>query len=148
MHANRRNRPPTIAALNDPEVRADFAVDELYRPLDEARWQAAINRILTANPRLRMHVANRIAARLRPGRQRRHARPAPAPAPRHEAQRGPPHHGPGQGPPGVQLGHRGQGTSAMETYDVKDGGKLFGKSVTVMYSNGKVMDITNADLGS
>jgi hypothetical protein len=36
----------------------------------------------------------------------------------------------------------------METYDVKDGGKLFGKSVTVMYSNGKVMDITNADLGS
>jgi hypothetical protein len=42
-----------MAALNDPEVRADFAVDELYRALDEAgHWQAEINRILTANPRL------------------------------------------------------------------------------------------------
>jgi hypothetical protein len=36
----------------------------------------------------------------------------------------------------------------METYDVKDGAKRVGKSVTVMYSNGKVMDITNTDLGS
>jgi hypothetical protein len=53
-----------------------------------------------------------------------------------------------QGPPGVQLGHRGLGTSAMETYDVRDGAKRVGKSVTVMYSNGKVMDITNTDLGS
>jgi hypothetical protein len=42
----------------------------------------------------------------------------------------------------------GLGTSSMESYDVKDGGKLFGKSVTVMYSNGKVIDITNTDLGS
>jgi hypothetical protein len=42
----------------------------------------------------------------------------------------------------------GLGTSSMEAHDVKDGGKLFGKSVTVMYSNGKVMAITNTDLGS
>jgi hypothetical protein len=38
----------------------------LYRALNEAgRWQAEINRILTANPRLRMHAANRITQRRR-----------------------------------------------------------------------------------
>jgi hypothetical protein len=42
----------------------------------------------------------------------------------------------------------GLGTSSMETYDVKDGGKLFGKSVTVFYSNGRVMDVTKTDLGA
>jgi hypothetical protein len=53
-----------------------------------------------------------------------------------------------QGPPGVRLGLRGLGTSATGTYDVNYGGKRFGKSVTVMYSNGKVMEITNTDVGS
>jgi hypothetical protein len=42
----------------------------------------------------------------------------------------------------------GLGTSAAETFDVKDGGKLFGKSVTVFYSNGRVIDITSTDLGA
>jgi hypothetical protein len=41
----------------------------------------------------------------------------------------------------------GLGTSAIENYDVKDGGKLFGKSVMVSYSNGHVIDITSTDLG-
>ena len=43
---------------------------------------------------------------------------------------------------------QGLGTSAMESYDVKDGGKLFGKSVTVFYVNDRVNDITNTDMGS
>jgi hypothetical protein len=42
----------------------------------------------------------------------------------------------------------GLGTSSMETYDIKDGGKLFGKSVTVFYSNDRVADITKTDLGA
>jgi hypothetical protein len=42
----------------------------------------------------------------------------------------------------------GLGATALESYDVKDGGKLFGKSVTVMYSNNRVMDITKTDLGA
>jgi hypothetical protein len=42
----------------------------------------------------------------------------------------------------------GLGTSAAETFDVKDGGNLFGKSVTVMYSNGRVIDVTSTDLGA
>jgi len=42
----------------------------------------------------------------------------------------------------------GLGQSAMETYDVKDGGNLFGKSVTIFYSDHRVNDITKTDLGS
>jgi hypothetical protein len=42
----------------------------------------------------------------------------------------------------------GLGESAMETYDVKDGGKLLGKSVTVFYSDHRVADITQTDLGA
>lgn len=41
----------------------------------------------------------------------------------------------------------GIGTSRLESYDVKDGGQLFGKSVTVTYLDGKVSDITKTDLG-
>jgi len=42
----------------------------------------------------------------------------------------------------------GLSTSRVETFDVKDGGKLFGKSVTVFYSNGHVNDVTKTDLGA
>jgi hypothetical protein len=42
----------------------------------------------------------------------------------------------------------GVGESAMETYDIKDGGKLLGKSVTVFYSDHRVADITQTDLGA
>jgi hypothetical protein len=41
----------------------------------------------------------------------------------------------------------GLGSSAIESYNVKDGGRLFGKSVTITYSNGRVIDVTKTDLG-
>jgi hypothetical protein len=150
-----QEQPPRIAALNDPAVGADFAVEEPYRALNEAgRWQAEINRILTANPRLRMHVANRITQRRRRpranlalwGQSSRSTviRSRTVPQERLTVKTILKIPAGIQGPPGVQLGLRGLGTSATETYD----GKRFGKSVTVMYSNGTVMEITNTDVGS
>jgi hypothetical protein len=41
----------------------------------------------------------------------------------------------------------GVGTSRIESFDVKDGGQVFGKSVTITYLDGKVSDITKTDLG-
>lgn len=42
----------------------------------------------------------------------------------------------------------GVGNMAIESFDVKDGGRLFGKSVTVTYDNGRVVDVTKTDLGA